>query len=103
MKSLHNRLTVMFLSMIGISVLGTGIFVALLLKASTIDSLKERLEKEGQLLAEAANQEELWEEPAELQRQADRFADSLDTQVTWIDKEGGCWAIRPDRPRKPRI
>lgn len=99
MKSLHNRLTVMFLSMIGISVLGTGIFVALLLKASTIDSLKERLEKEGQLLAKTVNQEALWEEPAELQRQADRFGDSLDTRVTWIDKKG---EVLGDSARSPQ-
>ncbi|GGA51752.1 PAS domain-containing sensor histidine kinase [Kroppenstedtia guangzhouensis] len=88
MRSLRNRLTAMFLFIIGISVLGTGIFVALLLKASTIDSLKERLEKEGRLLVESVNREEFWRDPSLLQQQADRFGDSLDVRVTLIDKKG---------------
>lgn len=99
MRSLRNRLTVMFLLMIGISVLGTGIFVALLLKASTIDSLTERLEKEGRLLAEAVNREELWKKPALLQQQADRFGHSLDARVTLIDKKG---EVLGDSARLPR-
>ncbi|OYD08395.1 two-component system histidine kinase PnpS [Paludifilum halophilum] len=87
MRTLRSRLTVMFLLLIGLSMLGSGFFVALLLKASSIDSLADRLGKEGVLLADTIN----WmdrKRPEDLQKQAELYGHSLDARVTLIDREG---------------
>lgn len=88
MQSLHHRLTMMFLMVIAISVLGTGIFVALLVKASYLDSLTDRLRKEGQLLVNTLNWEEALEQPALFQQHADKFSRSLGVRVTLINNDG---------------
>lgn len=99
MRSVRNRLTWMFLLVIATSVLGTGIFVALLLKASYLDSLTDRLGKEGRLLVDTLNWEEALEKPALFQQQAIKFSHSLDARVTLIDHDG---EVLGDSSKPPR-
>lgn len=88
MKSLRNRLTAIFILLIGLSVLGTGIFVALLLKASYLDSLTDRLSKEGQLLADSLNWRAAETEPQVFQLRAETYSQALDAQITLIRADG---------------
>ncbi|PTM58093.1 two-component system histidine kinase PnpS [Desmospora activa] len=88
MKSLRNRLTLIFIVLIGLSVLGTGIFVALLLKASYLGSLTDRLAKEGQLLADTLDWQAIATEPEVFQQQAEKYSQALDAQVMLIGADG---------------
>ncbi|WP_124726935.1 two-component system histidine kinase PnpS [Staphylospora marina] len=87
MRSLRTRITGSILFLIGGAVLGTGIFVALLLKTSYIDSLTERLEKEGKLLAETVD----WSasaKPGELTGKAEVYGRALGLRVALFDSAG---------------
>lgn len=88
MKSLRNRLTLIFLVLIGLSVLGTGIFVALLLKASYLSSLTDRLAKEGELLADTLDWQAADAEPEVFQQRAKKYSMALDAQVMFIRADG---------------
>lgn len=88
MKTLRARITWSFLLLIGCSVLGTGIFLALLLRSSYIDSLTTRLETEGQMLAETIAWAEATEKPEEFQRIAEVYGKALDAHITIFDREG---------------
>ncbi|MDR6226613.1 two-component system histidine kinase PnpS [Desmospora profundinema] len=88
MKSLRNRLTVVFIILIGLSVLGTGIFVALLLKASYLESLTDRLSKEGELLAGSLNWRAAETEPEVFQNRAEAYSTALDAHITLIRADG---------------
>ncbi|MBA4541577.1 HAMP domain-containing protein [Thermoactinomyces daqus] len=84
MKTLKAKITWSFLLLIGCSVLGTGIFVALLLQTSYLDSLSGRLQKEGKMLAETTR----WDSDRSLQHQAQVYAQTLDVRVTFFDRNG---------------
>ncbi|MFC4075755.1 two-component system histidine kinase PnpS [Salinithrix halophila] len=81
-------MTSTFLWLIGLSVLITGIFVALLLRASYVDSLSDRMGKEGALLAATLNWEDVSPGQPSFRRQARLFGQTLGTRVTLIDKDG---------------
>jgi two-component system phosphate regulon sensor histidine kinase PhoR len=84
MSSFRSKITAMFLVLIGCSVLGTGIFVALLLRSSYLDSLTSRLVKEGHMIAETID----WSTPEKLQRQAEVLEHTLDARITLIAPNG---------------
>jgi two-component system, OmpR family, phosphate regulon sensor histidine kinase PhoR len=84
MRTLKAKITWSFLLLIGCSVLGTGIFVALLLQSSYLDSLTGRLQKEGKMLAETTQ----WNPDGSLQRQAQVYAQTLGVRVTFFDRNG---------------
>ncbi|MBA4495510.1 two-component system histidine kinase PnpS [Paenactinomyces guangxiensis] len=88
MRSLRARITGSFLLLIGCSVLGTGIFVALLLKSSYLDSLTSRLVKESKMLAETIEWERSLKDPASFQHQADVYGKTLGARVTFFDAKG---------------
>lgn len=88
MKSLKARINWLFLLLIGCSVLVTGVFVALLLKDSYIESLTNRLSKEAEMIANTIEWEELVNQPQQLQQEADIYADTLDVRVSFLDQNG---------------
>jgi two-component system phosphate regulon sensor histidine kinase PhoR len=88
MRSLRAKITGSFLLLIGCSVLGTGIFVALLLKSSYLDSLTGRLTKEGKMIAETIEWEKSLKDPRKFQRQANIYGQTLGARVTFFDAEG---------------
>lgn len=83
MKTFRSRITWLFLFVIGCSVLGTGIFLALLLQSSYVDSLSSRLSKESEMIAETIN----WDS-SEFQKQTEAFSKTLDARVTLFDSKG---------------
>ena len=84
MKSLRAKITWSFLLLIGCSVLGTGIFVALLLRSSYLDSLTDRLEKEGKVLSETVQ----WTDQQSLKKQKELYQRTLDVHVNFFDQNG---------------
>lgn len=84
MRSLRSKITWSFLLLIGCSVLGTGIFVALLLRSSYLDSLTYRLEKEGIVLAETVQ----WTDYSKLRKQEELFQKTLDVHINFFDQSG---------------
>ncbi|KPC73790.1 two-component system histidine kinase PnpS [Laceyella sacchari] len=88
MRSLRARITWSFLLLIGCSVLGTGIFVALLLRSSYIDSLTTRLETEGRMLAETITWTDSHSSRRQFQQVAEVYGKALDAQITIFDKNG---------------
>lgn len=99
MKTLKARINWFFLILIGCSVLITGIFVALLLKDSYIDSLTNRLSKESELIAMTIEWEELVKNPKQLFKVARIYDHTLDVQVTFLDAKGN---VMSDSRRKPQ-
>lgn len=88
MRSLRAKITGSFLLLIGCSVLGTGIFVALLLKSSYLDSLTGRLTKEGKMIAETIEWEKSLQDPRNFERQANIYGQTLGARVTFFDADG---------------
>ncbi|SEM97412.1 two-component system histidine kinase PnpS [Lihuaxuella thermophila] len=88
MRSLRGKITGSFLLLIGCSVLGTGIFVALLLQSSYLDSLTGRLTKEGKMIAETIEWEKNLDDPHHFERQANIYGRTLGARVTFFDAEG---------------
>lgn len=88
MRSLRARITWSFLLLIGCSVLGTGIFVALLLKSSYLESLSSRLVKEGNMLAETIQWEENLKHPDNFHQQAKIYGKTLGARVTFFAADG---------------
>lgn len=84
MRSLRSKITWSSLLLIGCSVLGTGIFVALLLRSSYLDSLTYRLEKEGMVLAETVQ----WIDSSKLRKQEELYQKTLDIHVNFFDQRG---------------
>lgn len=88
MKSLRSRITWSFLLLIGCSVLGIGIFEAVLLKTPYIDSLTTRLSKEGVMVAETVDWQEASSAPDRFQGLAGTYNYTLGTRVTFYDEQG---------------
>ncbi|TCS96740.1 two-component system histidine kinase PnpS [Hazenella coriacea] len=88
MNSIRAKITWSFIILIGCSVLGTGIFVALLLKSSHLDSLSGRLIKEGEMLARTVEWEKHLKYPSYFQREAEVYGQTLDARVTIFDRNG---------------
>jgi two-component system phosphate regulon sensor histidine kinase PhoR len=88
MKSLRARITWSFLFLIGCAVLGTGIFVALLLKSSYLDSLTGRLQKEGKMLAETMDWRAVSTEPGGFRRASRIYSETLGLRVAIFDHTG---------------
>jgi two-component system phosphate regulon sensor histidine kinase PhoR len=74
----------MFLLLIGLSMLGTGLFVGLLLQATYLDSLTGRLNKEGTLLAQTLH----WGKRDSFDAQANTFGRALSARVIILDRDG---------------
>ncbi|GGE17478.1 PAS domain-containing sensor histidine kinase [Marinithermofilum abyssi] len=100
MRSLRARLTIMFLLLVGLSVLGSGVFVSLLLKASYIDSLTDRLTKEGYLLAGTIDWSEAEKNPRRFQKQAQVNGKALKARVTLINRDGTVLGDSQEDPRQ---
>ncbi|MGA8943373.1 MAG: hypothetical protein WB502_11790, partial [Thermoactinomyces sp.] len=64
--------------------MGTGIFVALLLRSSYLDSLTYRLEKEGMVLAETVQ----WADRGKVRQQEELYQKTLDVHVNFFDQAG---------------
>lgn len=95
MKTLRGRLTFMFLVLIGLSMIGTGLYASLLLKTSYLDSLANRLGKEGNLLAKSID----WNEhPDQLQERVEYYGGILDAQVTVLNPKGEVLADSQPHP-----
>ncbi|MBA4549435.1 PAS domain S-box protein [Thermoactinomyces intermedius] len=84
MRSLRAKITWSFLILIGCSVLGTGVFVALLLRSSYLDSLTDRLEKESKVLAETVQ----WTDQQALKKQKELYERTLGVHVDFFDVHG---------------
>lgn len=87
MKSLKSKIITSLLVILGCSVIGTGIFVAVLLKSSYLDTLTDRLEREGKMIAETIKWEELNDQSA-IQEKAILFGIMLDAYVHIYDQNG---------------
>lgn len=88
MKSLKAKINLLFLTLIGCSVMITGVFVALLLRDSYIDSLTTRLSKEGELIAKTIDWNQIVNDPKYLQTKTKIYDDTLDVRVTFVDANG---------------
>ncbi|RAL26833.1 two-component system histidine kinase PnpS [Thermoflavimicrobium daqui] len=88
MKSLRSKIISMCWLLIGSSVVGTGIYVAILLKSSYVDSLTGRLVKEAKLIAEMIPWQEYKLHPKKFQTQSERYRKILTARVTFIDANG---------------
>lgn len=88
MRTLKARINLMFLSLIGCSVMITGAFVALLLRDSYIESLTVRLSKEAETIARSIDWKNLREDPNYLQKQTKIYDETLDVRVAFVDANG---------------
>jgi two-component system phosphate regulon sensor histidine kinase PhoR len=88
MKSLRSRIILFFVLLMACSVVLTGIFVALLLYSSYLDSLTDRLLKEGDLLAKQINWEEVKRHPERFNWETRFYRDSLNVNLSFITSEG---------------
>lgn len=88
MKTFRARITSLFLFLIGCSVLGTGVFLALLLQSSYIDSLSSRLIKESKMIAETIEWQKFEKELPLLQQEIEAFGTTLEARVTVFDLNG---------------
>lgn len=88
MKTLKAKINLMFLSLIGCSVIITGAFVALLLRDSYIESLMIRLSKEGEMIAKTIDWKQSMKDPEYLQQQTEIYDDTLDVRVSFVDANG---------------
>lgn len=85
MKKFRNRLTLVFVLLIGLSVGVLGLFVSHLIEQSYVDWLSERLTKETRLLADTVQ----WrEDVATMDRLAETYSASLDVRITFIAADG---------------
>lgn len=85
MKKFRNRLTLVFVLLIGLSVGVLGLFVSHLIEQSYVDWLSERLTKETRLLADTV---EWREDVATMDRLAETYSASLDVRITFIAADG---------------
>jgi len=88
MKTLKAKINLLFLTLIGCSVLITGVFVALLLRDSYIDSLTTRLSKEGEMIARTIDWKQVNEDPTYLSKKTKIYDDTLDVRVAFVDANG---------------
>lgn len=85
MKKFRNRLTLVFVLLISLSVGILGIFVSNLIERTYLESLSERLTKETRLLANTME----WEQDVrEMDRLAETYGKSLDARLTFIAVDG---------------
>ncbi len=85
MRKFRNRLTLVFVLLIGLSVGVLGVFVSHLIEQSYVDWLSERLTKETRLLADTV---EWREDVATMDRLAETYSASLDVRITFIAADG---------------
>ena len=88
MKTLKAKINLLFLTLIGCSVIITGVFVALLLRDSYIESLKTRLSKEGEMIAKTIDWNRFITDPKYLQAKTKIYDDTLDVRVSFVDTNG---------------
>lgn len=100
MKTLKSRINLLFLILIGCSVFITGIFLALLLKDSYMDSLSNRLSKESELIAKTIDWERLVEDPDQLLKAGRIYDQTLDVQLTFLDAKGNI--LSDSRRKQPK-
>lgn len=88
MKSLRSRINWSFLTLIGCSVMGTGLYLAWLLTSSYSQSLQRTVIQECEMLAGAVAWEEYYREPAQFQKQVNTIEDKLGVVITFFDRTG---------------
>ncbi|MBD1372788.1 HAMP domain-containing protein [Hazenella sp. IB182357] len=86
MKPLRYRITWSFLVLIGLSIIGTGAFVALLLKTSYLESMGDRYIKEGKLIIETLDFD------ADIQTQLENQSRILESDLILFDQQGNWMA-----------
>lgn len=96
MKKFRNRLTLVFVLLIGLSVGVLGVFVSSLIEKTYTDSLSERLTKETRLLAETL----VWQHDiAQMDRLAETYGQALDARVTLVAADGTVLGDSESDPR----
>lgn len=85
MKKFRNRLTLVFVLLIGISIGVLGMFVSALIERTSIATLSGRLTKEAHMLAETLD----WKTNIEdMHRLAQRYGQMLNVRVTFLRADG---------------
>lgn len=85
MKKFRNRLTLVFLLLIGLAVGVLGVFVSELIERTSIATLSERLAKEAHMLADTLE----WKTNIEdMNRLAQRYGRALEVRVTFLQADG---------------
>lgn len=91
MKRFRNKLTIIFLLIVGLSVIGLGIFTANYLKNSQIETMKEGMVREMTLILAAvtwSGNSDLEEAIHYFESEAQRFKEYATTRFTFIDTQG---------------
>lgn len=95
MRSFRAKITSNFLFLIGFSVLTTGIFVAFLLRSSYLESIEQRLYREGKLIADVIE----WNEQ-NLQKEAILYGEKLKADVIFLNNKYeiiGSYGVEPNK------
>ncbi|MFV9511180.1 two-component system histidine kinase PnpS [Tepidibacillus sp. LV47] len=92
MKKLKTRLTMTYIILIGIFVIGLGIFLAKLIEETYIDAIGERLTKESTLLREEISWVINRSDTKALNEEAKQIKEKLNTRITIIDVNGNVLA-----------
>lgn len=91
MHKFRARLTLIFILLIGSSVLVAGLFMAKMLRDSHIDALKANMQRELKVILVSLNWKETGTEAEQIQYftdQANRLKSSADARVTYIREDG---------------
>ncbi|MCS7462564.1 cell wall metabolism sensor histidine kinase WalK [Paenibacillus doosanensis] len=91
MQKFRARLTLIFIVLIGASVLAAGLFMARMLKESHIDALKTNMERELKVILVTIDWRQSGTEAEQIRyftEQADRLKASADARVTYIRADG---------------
>ncbi|TCS83566.1 two-component system histidine kinase PnpS [Tepidibacillus fermentans] len=88
MNKLKTRLTLTYIILIGIFVVGLGIFLTKLIEDTYIDAIGDRLTKESTLLGEEISWAMNFAETTALRKDATRIKEKLNARVTMIDIHG---------------
>lgn len=96
MKKFRNRLTIVFVLFISLSIGVLGVFVSHLLERSYMSSLSDRITKEAQLLANTVE----WHSDIEkMDHLASMYGEMLDTRITFIAADGEVLGDSESDPR----
>ncbi|WP_159881582.1 two-component system histidine kinase PnpS [Paenibacillus puerhi] len=91
MNMFRARLTLIFMALIGASVLAVGIFMASMLRNSYIESLKLNMERELRIIMTTVNMQQTGTEEEKLEfytKQAELLKKSADARVTFLQADG---------------
>lgn len=100
MKTLRSQIVLLFLALIGSSVLVTGIFVSLLLKSSYVDSLTDRLMKEGEMILRTVDWDQLQKDPVQFKKVMGTYQQALNVDITFVSTTGKIIGFTPLQPQK---